>query len=249
MLKEIVNKKIQIAVSEEKVVLPQEIQEKIEEHWEKVISQTPDLWNGEIMCVSKYHETENEIQIICKKSNYAHYLYDERIGLPLQYACSSMVAGCLLETSDGYYVVGELAPNTSYPFCMQISGGNADKQDIEDGKMNILKTIQREVREEVNIDINDTKQVEQYQIKYMELPEGNRHVYMVFAKGKLLMTAEQMKEYYKEYLEYLKKNQLEIEFGKLHFIKKENGEEELKKLKNPKREYLEKLLQEDSMNG
>lgn len=69
--------------------------------------------------------------------------------------CSSLVAECLLETSDNYYIVGELAENTSFPHCMQISGGSADNKDIKEGKIDVLNTIVRECKEELNIDLND----------------------------------------------------------------------------------------------
>ena len=97
----------------------------------------------------EYKRQENEILITCKKTNYLHYLYDERIGLSEQYACSSLVAGCLLETSDGYYIIGELADNTSFPHCMQVSGGSADDNDIENEEIDIYNTIIRECQEEL----------------------------------------------------------------------------------------------------
>ena len=59
---------------------------------------------------------------------------------------------------------------------------------------------------------------------------------------------EEMRKYFKSYYKYLKENNLEVEFGKLHFLKKENGIEELKELKelkNPKRNYLIPLLKID----
>ena len=56
------------------------------------------------------------------------------------------------------------------------------------------------------------------------------------------MTAEEMKKYFESYYKYLKENTLEVEFVELHFLKKENGIEELKELKNPKRNYLIPLL-------
>lgn len=59
------------------------------------------------------------------------------------------------------------------------------------------------------------------------------------------MTAEEVGKYFKSYYKYLKENNLEVEFGKLHFLKKENGIEELKELKNPKRNYLIPLLKID----
>ena len=131
---------------------------------------------------------------------------------------------------------------------MQISGGNADNSDIKNGKINISNTIIRECKEELNIDLQNTQQVEQYEIKYVGLPTDKIHTYMVFAKGKIKIDSVQMKKYYDQYLEYLRENNLEIEFGKIHFIKKGKTNEYLDKLENPKREYLKELLNIDSKN-
>ena len=60
------------------------------------------------------------------------------------------------------------------------------------------------------------------------------------------MTVEEMKKYFEEYYEYLKENNLEVEFKKLYFLEKDNAVEELNKLNNPRRNYLMPLLQIDS---
>lgn len=237
---------IEVKIEDEQFKLPEEIKRKIEEFWNQCESENPNLWNGEVMCVGECKREGDQIVITCKKSNYAHYLYDERIGLPKEYACSNLVAGCLLETSDNYYIVGELADNTSFPYCMQISGGNADNNDIKDGRIDIFNTIIRECEEELNIRLQDKKQVEHFEIKYISLPSDTVHTYILFAKGKLNMTKIQMQEYYEQYLKYLKENNFEIEFGRIHFIKKGKITEELEKFENPKRDYLKSLLEIDS---
>lgn len=248
MIKNIKGIKIKAYIEDEKLNLPKEIQIKIDEFWKKATKETPDLWNGELMCVEKCVKENNEIILTCKKTNYSHYLYDERIVLPKEYACSSLVASCLLETSDNYYIVGELAENTSFPHCMQISGGSADNDDIKNNQIDIQNTIIRECKEELNIDLQDKKQVENFEIKYIYLPNDKIHTYILFAKGKLKMTKDEMNDYYELYFKYLKENNLEIEFGKIHFIKKGKTTEELEKLKNPKRDYLVSLLEIDSNN-
>lgn len=246
MIKNIEGMTIKVKIEDEQFELPYEIKRKVEEFWNQCILENPNLWNGELMCVGEFKREGDQIVITCKKSNYAHYLYDERIGLPKEYACSSLVAGCLLETSDNYYIVGELAENTSFPYCMQISGGNADKNDIKDGRIDIFNTIIRECQEELNISLQDKQQVEHFELKYISLPSESVHTYILFAKGKLNMTRAQMQEYYEQYLKYLKENNLEVEFGKIHFIKKGKTTEELENLKNPKRNYLISLLEIDS---
>ena len=237
---------INVKIQDTELELPEKIKNKIDEFWKQCEKENHNLWNGEVMCIDEYKVKGNQIEIICKKTDYAHYLYDERVGLDKKYACKNLAAGCLLETSDNYYVVGELAENASFPHCMQISGGSADNDDIKDGEIDILNTIIRECQEEVKINLRDKKQVEYFDIKYILLPSESVHTYMLFAKGKLNMNKKQMQEYYEQYLKYLKENNLEIEFEKIHFIKKGEITKELKKFANPKREYLEELLEMDS---
>lgn len=250
MIRDIEDYKINISITNEKITQNEELREKIKVFWQDVIHKSPKLWDGELMCVKTFNIKANQIDIICGKSNYSHYLYGERIGLNIKNACTSLVAGSLLETLDGYYILGELDESMSYPRCLQVSGGNADKADIENGTIDILKTIRRETLEELNIDIDDKNIVEESKIKYLRLPDENTRIYtyIIFAKAKLKITAEEMKIRYDKYVEYLKENDLEIEFGKIHFIKKENAIEELRKLDNPKREYLEELFLIDSKN-
>ena len=142
--------------------------------------------------------------------------------------------------------MGELAPDTSFPYCMQVSGGNADFNDVKDEKIDVVNTIVRECQEELNINLQDKGQVESFEIKYINMPSKDVHTYVIFAKGKLIMTKSQMKEHYEQYLKYLKDNNLEVEFSKIHFIKKDNVLEDLQKLENPKRDYLKDLLELDS---
>lgn len=246
MIKNIKNKQVEITVKEGYFKLPEELQNKIKEFWDKCLQDNPNLWDGDVMCISECKIEEDKVLITCQKTKYSHYLYDERIGLPKEYGCNNMSAGSLIETIDNYYVVGELAENMSFPKCMQLPGGNADNSDIKDRKINILDTIIRETREELNIHLEDKSQVENFQINYIAMPTEKVHTYVIFAKCKVNMTKEELKNYYEKYAEYLKENNLEIEFGKVHFIKKGETTAQLATLDNPKRNYLVELLDVDS---
>lgn len=239
---------IKIEFKEEMQELPKDIKEKINNFWKKSKIENTSLFNGQLICVSEYKETNKLIEITCKRTTYAHHLYDERIVLAKEYGCHNLVVGCLLETSDNYYVIGEMASNTSVPNCLQIPGGNVDNTDIKKGRVDVLNALIRECKEELNIDIQDKNLIHSCKLKYISLPNEISNAYLMIAKGKLKMTKNEMIEYYKNYLKYLKDNSLEMEFVKLHFINKKKTKEELDKLKNPKRSYLKCLLETDSYN-
>ena len=243
MIHDIQNKNLKITLKNEKLELPEELQRKIKEHFKKVQKSGANVWDGEIICATNFKVTYNEVKIMCDKSNYSHYLYGERIGLPKEYECRNLAGGCLIETSDGYYVLGELDETTSYPHVLQATGGNIDKKDINGEKIYIEKTIIREAKEELNLDLDDKNIVSEYKMFAMYISgEKEQPGIQVFAKAKLKMNAKELKDYFEKYNKYLKENNLEVEFKQLHFFNKNNATEELEKLDNPKRDHVAPLL-------
>ena len=246
MIHKIQDKKIQVVFNNEIIDLPIKLKEEINENFEKIKNTGINIWNGEVLCVSECNIGDDKVEIICKKSDYAHYLYGERIGCPRKYECKNLSAGCLLETIDGYYIVGELDNNTSYPTMLQVTGGNIDKKDIINGKIDIEQTIKREALEELKIDLNDTDNVLFNKMSYIYVSEKDEQPgVQLFSKTKTKMSVEEIKNHFERYYSYLKENNLEIEFKKLHVLNKTNAIRELEKLNNPKRNYLMPLLQMD----
>ena len=227
MLKNIAGTTIKIKFKDEMIELPKNAKKQINIFWKQSKESNPSLFNGELICVSEYKESNDLIEITCKRTSYAHHLYDERVGLPKEYGCHNLVVGCLLETSDNYYVIGEMTSNTSVPNYLQIPGGNVDNTDIKEGRVDILNALIRECREEVNINLQDKNMVDSFGIKYISLPNEKSNAYLIIAKGNLKKTKNEMLEYYKEYLKYLKDNNLEVEFSNIHFINKNKALEEL----------------------
>lgn len=249
MIKNIENQKLIITYEDTKVILPKEIRKKIDNNWKEFINQNPNLWNGDVTRVRKYSENNNEIHIFCQKTDYAHYLYEERKGLPSEFACVNISAGCLLETIDEHYVIGELDEKMSYPHMLQVSGGNVDKKDMQNGIVDIMKTISREVMEEININLKDSSKVSDVVLKYIYNSEKEEQPKVqIFAKARLNMTSNEMKEHYNSYFEYLVRNNLELEFGKIHLIDKNKAIEILEEMNNPKRDYLIPLIKRDLLD-
>ena len=116
-----VNKPIILKFEDRKINLPNELKENIERFWKDAVKDNPNLYNGQDYVVEQVNETENNIEMLVVKSDYAHYLYDERIGIHQEkYRCCSPWGGILLLTKDNYFVIGEMNSTTSIPYGLQI---------------------------------------------------------------------------------------------------------------------------------
>ena len=236
-----INKPIILKFEDKEINLPEDIKLNIEEFWNKTIQENPNFYDGDDILVEDMKEVEDKIVLNAKKTKFSHYLYDERIGIKEEkYKCYSPWGGILIITKDNYIVVGEMNENMSVPYCLQISGGGIDELDIKDGKVDIISNIKRELKEELNLNLEDMN----YKVEFMEYPTKTRNAYGFLAVGKIPMTKDELNKHFKEYVEYLIKNNLEIEFKSLKFFEKENALEEFDKLKNPKRSYLRDLIKE-----
>lgn len=236
-----ISKPIIIKYQERETKLSKELKEKIEEFWKKAVEENPNLYNGTDYTIEKIEENKNEIKMIATRTNYAHYLYDERVEIKeKEYKCNVPWGGIILETKDNYLVLGEMDKTTSVPYFLQIPGGGIDKKDIYEGIININQTIKRELKEEINLNLEDID----YKIKYIEVPDKARHAYGFIAIGKLVKTKEELQKHFEEYKKFLIQNNLEIEFNKLVFLDKNNAIKEFDMLKNPKRPYLSNLIKE-----
>ncbi len=236
-----VSKPIILKFEDREIKLPKELKDNIESFWTEAVKENPNLYNGQDYVVETVNETKDNIEMIVTKSNYAHYLYDERVGIKEDnYRCCSPWGGILLLTKDDYFVIGEMDKTTSMPYCLQISGGGIDIRDIENGIINIDSNIKRELKEELNLNLDDID----YKISFIEYPSKTRNAYGFIAIGKMNYTKDELKQYFEEYKEYLITNNLEVEFNKLIFLKKENALKELNNLSNCKRPYLGELIKE-----
>lgn len=237
------NKKVKLKTIHKMMNLPEKLKNEIKLFWQEQVKDNPNLFNGETWNVTKMEELEDTILFTIEKTDYAHYIYDERHGIDPQYACHNIAGGVYLVTKDGYGVVGELDNSTSFPMCLQVSGGGIDKKDIVENEFDIVKTAERELKEELNLDLDDKSQISKYNFEYIEVPEGKRHAYCVILKAITNLTAKELDEHFKNYKRYLEENNGEIEFKKLHFLKIGNAVKELDKLDNPKRLYVRQMFE------
>ncbi len=235
-----ISKNFSLIYENREIFLPNELKEKINSFWKSAVKENPYLFNGTDYVVEEVEENREEIIFHVVKSEYAHYLYNERIGIEeWSYRSNTPWGGIMLITSDDYIVLGEMGETTSVPKCLQISGGGIDEKDIENGKIDIIKTIKRELKEEMNIELEDVD----YNLGFFEYPTESRFAYGFLAYGFLNMKKDELEKHFNNYNQYLKENNLELEFSKLIFIERKNALEIFDKLDNPKRPYIRDFIE------
>ena len=235
-----INKPIVLKFEDREFLLPEELKEDINQFWKEATKENPNLYNGQDYVVESVNETDEQITMIIVKSNYAHYLYDERVGIKeKEYKSCSPWGGILLITKDDYLVIGEMDQKTSIPYSVQISGGGIDITDIDNGYVNIDLTIKRELKEELNQDLDEID----YKLEFIEYPDETRNAYGFIAYGKIDKTKDELNKEFEAFKKYLIENNLEIEYNRLIFLKKSSAIQELDAISNYKRPYLKSLIE------
>lgn len=136
------------------VSLPHSVQAEIEEHWVAVQETGQSFFRGTTFSVASLEIRDGAAVIQLAPSDYAHYLYTFHQNPPERHALRAIYTSCLLVTSDGRFVVGEMASHTSSPGRLQLPGGNLDAGDVTDeGSLDTFGSIRKEVHEEVGIDV------------------------------------------------------------------------------------------------
>ena len=233
-------KPIRLIYENKTVDLPEDLKIKIKQFWAKTIKENPDLYNGEDFTVTRVEESKTETIMHVAKTDYAHYLYDERIGIGNEkYKCISPWAGILLLTKDDYWVIGKMNLNTSFPGGFQIPGGGIDLEDIENNVIDINESLKRELKEETSLELDKIK----FNFRYLECPTKERNVYGFIAVGEANMSKAELRNIFEKYKKSLVQKHLYAELVGLIFLKKEKAVRELNEYKDLKRPYLEELLE------
>ena len=228
------NKDIILKKSEEKISLPAEIKLDIDKYWNNLIKEKPWFTRGVIFDVSEILEDESIVKCILKETDYAHYMYGNNVNT--KYRCKNCWSGFVIETIDGFYVLGETNIKTELPLELHLIGGCLDNNDICGTNINIFNTATRELIEEMGIDIDDRKIVKNVSEKYI-ISGGKRKSVGIIYKLYLKISKQELEDFYKSFIKKLEKNNEEIEISRLVFVKKDK--KELQSFRVSKYNYIE----------
>lgn len=207
-------------------------QNKIDEIWNQFIKNKKGYWNGDIYLANDLDLDKGIIKI--NKTKYASLVYaKEQNDLQIR----ALFCGILFTTLDNKYVI--IKNNHDK---INIIGGMADNEDFIDHKFNPNHCLKREVLEEIGLDIDNKKQVIDYSMEYLKVPESSENYYPVgiIYLGRLNYTSQ-------EFIKYLDSHQFDNEIKYCYFY----TADELLQLQLQKNDisYLKDLIKMENDNN
>jgi len=234
---------IHVRVLTEPIALPATLRRDISAHWDRLKQEGKIFENGTIFTIRDWHHEPDQLDVTLMRTRYDHYLYTLHHRMTGSWACRVMYACALTETSDGYWVVGEMAEHTASPKRLQLAGGGIDESDVKGDQVDFLHSVIREVQEELGVDLLQMAGNIQVQPLYLKTG-GERHSVTLIYRLGLPMTAEDMRQHYAAYLHRLRVEGIKPEFASLTWLKKDKSAitRFLQYDRRPRVDYLAPLL-------
>lgn len=238
-----IKKSVNIRVSGNKVVLPEPLRQKIDQHWQQLVKDNPRLHNGESFTVVAVDESEDKLDIELAETDYAHYLYSHQVGGLGEFTVRIIHSATLVITAEDKMIFGAMGRHTSRPGNIQCCGGGIDHNDIVDGIVDIEHNTVKELAEELGLNPYDRKLVNEFSPAYLKTggPTGKMTLaYILHIK----LSGSQFLEQYDEFVKKLKSDGQEPEFGQIFCIdiNKKTVEDFIEESEGMLNEYMPVLL-------
>ncbi|SFS75444.1 hypothetical protein [Marininema halotolerans] len=205
----------------EKMVLPQAVQERIDRFWMAEVSRGKKLTRGPVFAVHQYEQMKDGTHIQLANTDYAHYLYTitNKDFVSSPYACRVVHTAALVQTLDHCFVIGEMASHNAHANRLQLVAGGLDTVDINDGHVDFKRSIVRELNEEVGISLSHIQRIES---KYLKTGGDFGSIVLIF-DVQLRTKANELQKQYHEYTFQLLKQGEKPEFSDLLTIQRESN--------------------------
>lgn len=129
--------------------------EEIDEHFKKRQIEQPALWNGRVLLLRRYAVRDQVLRGDCFETNYADFLAWREWNFP-DPTVYNFFAAAALQSSDGAYVVGEMAPHTASTGQHYFPCGTPEPSDADAcGHVDLTANLRRELREETGLALDE----------------------------------------------------------------------------------------------
>lgn len=207
-------KKLVVRFSGKRVVLPAEIQQKIDAYWNKLMVSGKTYTRGEVFTVTRKEAFENRIEVLVEKTDYAHNLYSQNIGGLGEHGVCIIHTAALVETADRKTIFGKMGSHTARAEIYQLCGGGIDNDDLRGDVFDFDHNIQKELREELGIDVGDKQRIKAFELAYFK-EGGPADKMTVVYRVVLNETSEEFMKKYNSFVSRLQENGEVPEFDEI----------------------------------
>jgi hypothetical protein len=129
----------------------------IDRHFAERQRRQPALWNGRVLLLHRYAVERGVLRGACFETDYASFLAWRDWDQP-DSRVFNVFAAAALQTADGAFLLGEMAPATAAAGLLYFPCGTPDPADIGPaGGLDLAGSLSRELKEETGIDIATLK--------------------------------------------------------------------------------------------
>ncbi len=233
----------------EKVLLPKDIHEAIEIHWQGLLSAGKRFVRGEVFSIEHTEIIDGNISVWLRLSDYAHYLATIHNVIPEQFACRVIHTSVLVQTNDDKLVFGEMDDDTSTPKRLQCAGGGITTHDVRGDSIDMNKNANDELWEEFGISLTGgtVSKIIPWYVK-----SGGPHNFLgVIFVATLAISSEEFSSLYNTFIANLSLEGKTHEFQSLVFLSrnKDDIENFFATDTRQKVDYLEPLLRGFAKSG
>jgi 8-oxo-dGTP pyrophosphatase MutT (NUDIX family) len=145
---------------------------RIDAHWQQLVDANSRIWNGDILVAQDVFLGDGLLSARFCVSDYASYVSWRDWGWPDKKAFN-IFGMPALRTSDNVLIFAEMAEHTLNGGKVYPPGGSLETRDVVNGEIDLIRSMQIEVREETGFDLSTSKRGGAYAIM-----DGQRIAYM-----------------------------------------------------------------------
>jgi len=123
---------------------------RIDAHWQRQVTQNPSLYDGIVLLARNVEITGKTLSMDFFDARFSRFLAWRDFGAPDRsvYNAFSMPA---LRSSDGAFLLGEMAQDHSCAGQLYFPAGTPDAKDLVDGRVDLEGSLLRELAEEAGL--------------------------------------------------------------------------------------------------
>lgn len=123
----------------------------IDAYFETLKRDNPALWNGRVLLMHNHDLHDDVLHGAYLQTDFASFLAWRDWDFPDRSMHNAFALGAL-RGSDGVFLLGVMAAHTANAGKIYFPGGTPEPADIADGRVDLERSVRREIREETGIE-------------------------------------------------------------------------------------------------